>query len=385
MKKALSIIIILTASCQLFAQFEDLTFGSDSTLDVVSWNIEHFPKNGQLTIDYVSQIIVALDIDVLAIQEVTDNTYLDQLVESLPGWEGVYAYNQYAALAFVYKTEIVEEVDVYEIYTSNSREFPRSPLVMEMDYANEHYVIINNHLKCCGDGYLEPNNSWDEEKRRLDACNLLDQYIADNFSDEKVILLGDLNDILTDSPANNVFKAFTDDTDNYLFADMDIAEGSSSNWSYPTWPSHIDHILISNELFDEYENNGSDIQTIKVDEYFEEGWYDYDHNVSDHRPVGLKIKTDGNLGFIDLGDRVMSLSNYPNPFKHSTTISFDPVKANAVVEIYNLKEQIIQKYDILNNQASIIWDASNVPAGVYYAKLILDGKVRAIRKMIVTN
>jgi len=138
-------------------------------------------------------------------------------------------------------------------------------------------------------------------------------------------------------------------------------------------------------LFDEYENNGSDIQTIKVDEYFEEGWYDYDHNVSDHRPVGLKIKTDGNLGFIDLGDRVMSLSNYPNPFKHSTTISFDPVKANAVVEIYNLKEQIIQKYDILNNQASIIWDASNVPAGVYYAKLILDGKVRAIRKMIVTN
>lgn len=385
MKKAISIIIILITGCQLFAQFEDLTFGTDSTLDVVSWNIEHFPKNGQLTIDYVSQIIVALDIDVLAIQEVTDNIYLDQLVESLPGWESVYAYNQYAALAFIYKTDIIEEVDVYEIYTSNNREFPRSPLVMEMDYANEHYIIINNHLKCCGDGYLEPNNSWDEEKRRLDACNLLDQYITENFSDEKVILLGDLNDILTDSPANNVFQSFTDNESSYLFTDMLIAEGSSSNWSFPTWPSHLDHILITNELFNEYGNEGSDIQTIKVDKYFEEGWYDYDHNVSDHRPVGLKIKTNSNLGFVDLGAIAMNLSNYPNPFKISTTISFNMAQANTEIEIYNEKEQIIQHLSILNNQSSVLWNAENLPSGIYYARLIVDGKVRAIRKMIVVN
>lgn len=385
MKRSLSIIIILISSYQIFAQFEDLTFGTDSTLDVVSWNIQFFPKNGQLTIDYVSQIIVALDIDVLAIQEVTDNIYLDQLVESLPGWEGVYAYNQYAALAFIYKTDIIEEVDVYEIYTSNNREFPRSPLVMEMDYANEHYIIINNHLKCCGDGYLEPNNSWDEEKRRLDACNLLDQYITENFSDEKVILLGDLNDILTDSPANNVFQSFTDNESSYLFTDMLIAEGSSSNWSFPTWPSHLDHILITNELFNEYGNEGSDIQTIKVDEYFEEGWYDYDHNVSDHRPVGLKIKTNSNLGFVDLGVIAMNLSNYPNPFKISTTISFNMAQANTEIEIYNEKEQIIQHLSILNNQSSVLWNSENLPSGIYFARLIVDGKVRAIRKMIVAN
>ena len=79
------------------------------------------------------------------------------------------------------------------------------------------------------------------------------------------------------------------DTENYLFADMDIAQGTSSGWSYPTWPSHIDHILITNELFDEFENNSSDIQTIKIDDYFEGGWSAYDQNVSDHRPVALKL------------------------------------------------------------------------------------------------
>ena len=37
---------------------------------------------------------------------------------------------------------------------------------------------------------------------------------------------------------------------------MDIAYSSSSNWSYPSWPSHLDHILLTNELFDEDKNDG---------------------------------------------------------------------------------------------------------------------------------
>ncbi|MBC8319417.1 MAG: endonuclease/exonuclease/phosphatase family protein [Bacteroidetes bacterium] len=383
MKKTTSIIIILMLNLQLVAQFEDLTFGTDSTLDVVSWNIEHFPKNGQITFDYVCQIIEAIDVDVLAIQEITDNYWLQQLAENLDGWEGYYAYNEYAGLAYVYKTNVIENVNIFEIYTNNNREFPRSPVVMEMNYKDEHYVIINNHLKCCGDGYLDLYNYWDEEKRRLDACNLLDQYIIDNYSNEKVIVLGDLNDILTDSPANNVFQGFTDDNDNYMFVDMEIAEGSSSGWSYPSWPSHIDHILITNELFDDFGNEASEIQTIKLDEYFENGFYEYDQNVSDHRPVGLKIKTGSYLGLYNINLSQFNLSNYPNPFQGSTTFSFDPVKANSEIEIYNMKAQKIQYFALLRNQSSVIWNAENFPAGVYYAKLVVDNKVKVVRKIVL--
>ena len=130
----------------------------------------------------------------------------------------------------------------------------------------------------------------DEETRRYTASNLLKEYIDTKLPNENVIVLGDLNDILTDAVANNVFQMIINDTENYLFADMEIAEGSSADWSYPWWPQHIDHILITNELFDEFVNGGSAVQTIKIDEYMEGGFDDYYENISDHRPVALKLE-----------------------------------------------------------------------------------------------
>ena len=44
---------------------------------------------------------------------------------------------------------------------------------------------------------------------------------------------------------------FVDDNMNYLFTDMPIAQGNISEWSYPNWPSHLDHILITDGLFNE--------------------------------------------------------------------------------------------------------------------------------------
>ena len=185
MKKLVFILIAIVGSLQLTAQFENLTFGTDSTLDVITWNIEHFPKNGQTTINYVTQIVEALDADVIAIQEVSEEVWLNQLIDNLDGWEGYYAYDQYVGLAYIYKTAVVEDVDIFEIYTDKSRELPRAPLVMEMSYAGLPYVIINNHYKCCGDGYMNLNDEWDEETRRYDASVLLDEYIAINYLNDK--------------------------------------------------------------------------------------------------------------------------------------------------------------------------------------------------------
>ena len=151
-------------------------------------------------------------------------------------------------------------------------------------------LIINNHFKCCGDGNLNLNNDSDEEMRRLNASNLLKQYIDNNLSNKNVIVLGDLNDDIAESSANNVFQTILDDTDNYRFVDMDIASGGSSNWSYPTWPSLLDHILITNELFD----NDPYVEVIRIDDFMDGGFSQYDQNVSDHRPVALKLAIESN-------------------------------------------------------------------------------------------
>ena len=194
------------------------------------------------------------------------------------------------------KTDIVEINDIYEIYTTSPywTAFPRSPMVMDMNFMGENYFIINNHFKCCGDGNLNLNDEGDEETRRYIASNLLKEYIDDNFPTSNVIVLGDLNDELTDSSNNNVFQMFIDDAENYIFADIEIAEGSSSEWSFPNWPSHLDHILITNELFDILDY----IETIRIDNFMDGGFNEYDQNISDHRPVALKLSTN----VISLGD-----------------------------------------------------------------------------------
>ena len=53
-------------------------------------------------------------------------------------------------------------------------------------------------------------------------------------------------------------------------------------WSYPDWPSHIDHILITNELF----NHVNSVETLVLDNC----QTSYLTAVSDHRPVMMSLK-----------------------------------------------------------------------------------------------
>ncbi|MDA3813855.1 MAG: endonuclease/exonuclease/phosphatase family protein [Candidatus Cloacimonetes bacterium] len=279
--------------------FQSLNFGSDPTLEVVTWNLEHFPKNLSVTVDYAAQIIRGLNADIYALQEIESNTYFEYVIETLNNDDPLNTWAGYRAstasysvnLAYIYKTNIIEITDIYEIYSSYdySREFPRRPLLMEMQWNGNNVYIINNHLKALGDGYLDLGDAWDEETRRYDACNLLDEYISQNLPDENVIILGDMNDELTDLQSNNVFVSFLNEADEYDFTDMEIAEGSSVYWSYPSWPSHLDHILITNELFDEFVLPNSYAETLCIDDLLDGGLSEYDNNVSDHRPVGLKL------------------------------------------------------------------------------------------------
>ncbi|MCK5692538.1 MAG: endonuclease/exonuclease/phosphatase family protein [Bacteroidales bacterium] len=372
MKGILILLCLLLFEYSSSAQsIEDLSFGTDSTFEVMTWNIEWLPKNGQTTIDYLVEIIEALDVDLLAIQEVDNIDVFEQMIESLDAYDGYLESSYFAGLAYIYKPGTIQINDIYEIYTTSPywSPFPRSPMVMDIDFMNERFIIINNHFKCCGDGILNSSNPDDEETRRYTASNLLKDYIDTNFPNENTIVLGDLNDILSDDAENNVFQMFLDDSENYLFADYEIAFGNESEWSYPSWPSHIDHILITNELFDLFESWGSAIQTIKIDEYLTGGWEEYDQNVSDHRPLALKLSMDSNVGVADFPAASMHFTNYPNPFNSETTFSFVIPDEPAVLEIVNVQGQMVYSEKIPLGKTSIIWDANGLPEGIYFARL----------------
>ena len=262
-------------------------FGSSQNLDIVTWNIENFPKH-PYTIDYVVEIIEDINVDIIALQEISESNDFLTIVQDIEDWSGYYA--SWPGLAYLYNTNTIMINDVYEIYATSNYwyYFPRSPYVMEITYNNIEFYIINNHLKCCGGN--------ENEERRRQASILLEVYIEENLYDKNVILLGDLNDDIAESEDDNVFWNFIEDPFLYYFADMNIALGPSSNWSYPTWPSHLDHILVTNELFNYLNNENSSIVTLKLDNYLS-GWSEYENFISDHRPVmiSLSINNAGDL------------------------------------------------------------------------------------------
>ena len=254
-------------------------YGSDETLDILTWNIENFPKNNN-TVDTLSSIINDLYVDVIALQEIESNSSLNEIKNNLgANWTAYRSdYNSsWGELSYLINTSNVNILQPpYTILSQYEYEFAwRLPYVLKISYNNTNYTIINVHYKCC-DG---------SEERRLESSIRLDQYISNNLSNEKVILLGDFNDLLVDN--YNVFDPFLESPDEYYFVDYYISEDPSMipYWSFPSWPSDLDHILITNEIF----NLEYDASTVRIDQIFFNSFSNYDYYISDHRPVGIRI------------------------------------------------------------------------------------------------
>lgn len=388
MKHVLMFVLMLTATAALAQDFAELEFGTNTTFEVMTWNIEWFPKNGQTTVNDVRQIIEALDVDLIAMQELDDRDEFDGMMDELADYVGYHESGYFAGLAYIYNPSTVSVNNIFEIYTSQPywNAFPRSPVVMDLEFQGERIYVINNHFKCCGDGVLEYGDSGDEEYRRYMASDLLKQYIDNNLADAKVVVLGDLNDILTDSPSNNVFQMFLDDPENYRFADMAIAQGISADWSYPTWPSHLDHILVSNELFEALEHENSTVACLRLDDIYPGGWWDYDGDVSDHRPVAMKLDFSGAVAADLPGPMQVSLSSAPNPFNPRTEISYVLPEGGFVdLSIFDARGRLVEvlvQTSLEAGEHKVAWQAPRRASGLYFAR-ISTGGATSVHKMML--
>ena len=260
----------------------ELNFKGDITnLDIITWNIENFPKD-ILTIEYVNECVDSLNVDIIALQEIDNGSSLDILDEFLgSNW---ISFKSSSSLAYLVNTNNISIINTpYTILSQYWYDFAsRLPYVLEFNYKNENFTLINIHFKCCDNDIDEPDN----EDRRLASNQALHNYILNNLNNNNVLVVGDYNDTLIDND-NNIFEIFLNDPD-FLFADFDIANGAYQYWSYPPYEqfgSHIDHILVTNELVDNIINT----ETILIDHSLAEEFYTYDYYISDHRPVGISL------------------------------------------------------------------------------------------------
>lgn len=253
-------------------------FGSENSFDIATWNIEHFPKNQDLTAPYLFQIIRDIDIDLIAVQEIDDNTLFMRLIDSLDGYQGFVSqlpdYGQ--RLGIIYKSDIISISHPEQIFVHNEWAFPRPPLITYVVVKNKYktafdFILIILHLKAFIDK--------ESEDRRREACQKLEEYISTYLltgAEKDILIVGDFNDELDDPVEENIFNVFLDDSSNYECLTLPTK-------GIPTYignfESSVDHIFISGDTRDEYQ--GGYLQILKIDEMFS-NYVDY---VSDHRPV----------------------------------------------------------------------------------------------------
>ena len=248
-------------------------------IEVVTWNIEFFPKQGQRTIDSVYNIITGLSADIYCLQEIYNiNSFLN-LADDLIEYDYVISDDtDYLNLVVLYKKNDFLVRSKTSLFTDSMYEFAsRPPLRLEMTYTGENsmdFTLINMHLKCCNDGY----------NRRVQSSDILYEYLKNSIQLGFVnhIVVGDWNDDISDSYSQNSFNVFLDDQDSFKYVTYENAHSSSNTYdSFPGFGngSFIDHIMISSDLFEEFET--SDVQTIRIGDYI----YGYDEVISDHRPV----------------------------------------------------------------------------------------------------
>lgn len=279
------------------------SIGDSNKIEIVTWNIERFPKTAYSD-DYVKVIIEGLNADIYVMQEIQSRSKFASMLGEMDDYNYLLQPSSSSLnFALVYRKGVVSVLSSAELFIQDDENYfaGRPPLLTKLkwqkDGITKELTIINIHLKCCGDDSISyirnDDGKWDEEYRRLKASELLEQYISDNLNDENVIVGGDFNDAIDEVASTNVFLAFLNKPTKYKFVDMDIALGDAANWSWQGWSSswpaiHFDHILINNNLYDEFDNF-SVVDVIKLEEYFNEGISEYDGNVSDHRPVYFKF------------------------------------------------------------------------------------------------
>ena len=92
------------------------------------------------------------------------------------------------------------------------------------------------------------------------------------------------------------------------------------------------------------------------------------------------------IQFTPIGDEelepipVAEIYNYPNPFNPETTIRFSlpEFTGNEALEIFNMKGQIVRRFDVLESKGNKVWDGRNaagnqVSSGIYNARIKADG------------
>jgi endonuclease/exonuclease/phosphatase family metal-dependent hydrolase/DNA/RNA endonuclease YhcR with UshA esterase domain len=278
-----SFILFIILSSWLCPAWSYQSVGTDSTIDIVTWNLRDFPQAGDQTVTEVAKIVTDLKVDLIAVQEIASVSAFDNLKAALPAWDGIlsgdiYFDGTYHKTGILYSKNRIT-VHSHQLLFQNSSAFPRPPLELNLTVTEKNHIFDFNLIVL----HLKAYSDEESETRRRNAIQQLKDYIDHQVEytiERDFIVVGDFNDALDDpQPTPNVFTPLLQAPEKYTFLTLPLA-GSSASYIFGKTPSLIDHILVTANATEEYGKSG----TTRV-LYLDSNLENYTDIISDHRPV----------------------------------------------------------------------------------------------------
>lgn len=263
----------------------------DGILETVTWNLEWYgsfgngPSDEDLQTRNALKVIDSLKADLYALQEITDQTALNELTDLMKGYRGFIAEEQprNQHTAFVFNTQTIDSVSsglITENQDYTDWASGRYPFYFSFTYSYQgaeipvYAVVI--HAKASDD--------QDSYERRKRAAESLHTYFTRNKPDANIIFLGDYNDDVDESiyqSSETPYISFIQDNDDFLVVTESLSEQDQS--TTVTYDDAVDHITISNEM-EAFYTVGSEM-AFEPQSFIE----NYGTTTSDHYPVIAKF------------------------------------------------------------------------------------------------
>lgn len=400
------------------------------TFDVVTYNLEFFasdvigndgkefgPTNDDLQIENVAKVMNKLNADVYVVQEVSNDAALDVLIQKInvngktfdktisPTWS--YSFQapdpkfppQKLVVLYNTQTTTVKKTRVmfqklYDEIQAGTTTLPNYPVAVKDPPANPSasffssgrlpYMVtietniggIKKEIKLI-DIHARANSGSDilrYNMRKYDAELLRDSLVA-HYPDANLILLGDFNDdvkasVITPNPSS--YEAFVNDKVNFDALTLGISQAGAS--SFLSSGGFLDHIVISNELSDEYLDKSIAVYDPRSD------IQDYINTTSDHGPViaRFELKEDV-LSTIDFDAKKGFAQAYPNPATDVVNIVVKTTdEKNLKLKLYDISGRLVGgPIEIKGSQDSNVTavQVSNLRSGIYVYTLSENNKV----------
>lgn len=276
----------------------------DGILETVTWNLAYYGEDiygseeGIQRTKNILRIADSLKADLYGLQEIASQEGLDSLSKYMTGYRGFVAehidYNQ--KLAFLYNTNTIDSLSSGAI-TTGQDEYDwagRLPLYFSFNYnyqgtSTPIYAIVIHAKANTGDNASEYEEAYN---RRVRAAESLYTYLQSEKPGARIILLGDYNDdvdvSIYDDSSPSPYDDFVMAENSFLTVTESISQDNQSSYIAGNYSDLIDHIIISDELFNNYTASSEEIY-FEAEEFID----DYVNTTSDHLPVWAKIDLSG--------------------------------------------------------------------------------------------